>query len=201
MRQTLLVFIAISIAAHAAVLVFVSPFERGTVPATSAELKVVILQPEPLPAAHVEPPAPVPPSRARAPAATLSSVTTVAGSRQPAPVATLPLSVPVAAGTVPVAPAGPEPQPPRSQDQPATAGAPAIALLASAAYLRTPAPLYPPAALRAGEQGTVTLRVLVTREGLAARVDIEKSSGSPHLDAAALETVKAWRFVPAPVWR
>jgi protein TonB len=43
----------------------------------------------------------------------------------------------------------------------------------------------------------VTLRVLVTREGRAARVDIEKSSGSNRLDAAALEAVKAWRFVPA----
>jgi protein TonB len=67
----------------------------------------------------------------------------------------------------------------------------------SAAYLRNPAPHYPLEARRAGEQGTVTLRVLVTREGRAARVDIEKSSGSNRLDAAALEAVKAWRFVPA----
>jgi protein TonB len=28
-------------------------------------------------------------------------------------------------------------------------------------------------------------------------VAVEKSSGSPHLDAAALEAVKAWRFTPA----
>ena len=67
----------------------------------------------------------------------------------------------------------------------------------SAAYLRNPAPRYPLASRRAGEQGTVTLRVLVTREGLASRVAVEKSSGSPHLDAAALEAVKAWRFAPA----
>jgi len=67
----------------------------------------------------------------------------------------------------------------------------------NAAYLRNPSPRYPANARRAGTQGTVTLRVQVTREGLVARVDVEKSSGSPHLDAAALEAVKAWRFVPA----
>jgi protein TonB len=67
----------------------------------------------------------------------------------------------------------------------------------SAAYLRNPAPRYPVAARRAGEQGTVTLRVLVMRDGQPARVDVEKSSGSAHLDAAALEAVKVWRFVPA----
>ena len=67
----------------------------------------------------------------------------------------------------------------------------------NAAYLSNLAPPYPVAARRAGEQGTVTLRVRVTREGLASRVAVEKSSGSPHLDAAALEAVKAWRFAPA----
>ncbi|MBI2509585.1 MAG: energy transducer TonB, partial [Betaproteobacteria bacterium] len=67
----------------------------------------------------------------------------------------------------------------------------------SAAYLRNPPPRYPLAARRAGEQGTVTLRVLITREGLPARVELEKSSGSGHLDAAALEAVRSWRFEPA----
>jgi protein TonB len=67
----------------------------------------------------------------------------------------------------------------------------------SAVYLRNPPPRYPLAARRAGEQGTVTLRVLVTREGLPARVDIEKTSGSPHLDSAALKTISTWQFAPA----
>jgi protein TonB len=67
----------------------------------------------------------------------------------------------------------------------------------NAAYLQNPLPRYPVAARRAGEQGTVILRVLVSREGAAVRVELDKSSGSPHLDAAARETVKAWRFTPA----
>jgi protein TonB len=66
-----------------------------------------------------------------------------------------------------------------------------------AAYLSNPAPRYPDAARRSGEQGTVKLRVQVARDGVASRVAVEKSSGSPHLDAAALEAVKAWRFAPA----
>ncbi len=67
----------------------------------------------------------------------------------------------------------------------------------NAAYLRNPPPLYPLVARRNGEQGTVTLKVRVTREGMAASVAVEKTSGSFHLDNAALETVRTWRFVPA----
>jgi protein TonB len=67
----------------------------------------------------------------------------------------------------------------------------------NAAYLRNPAPLYPEAARRSGEQGMVTLRVRVARDGAASSVAVERSSGSPHLDAAAQEAVKAWRFTPA----
>jgi protein TonB len=67
----------------------------------------------------------------------------------------------------------------------------------SAAYLRNPPPPYPAAARRSGEEGTVTLRVLVTVEGLPARIELERSSGSRLLDAAAIEAVRGWRFQPA----
>ena len=66
-----------------------------------------------------------------------------------------------------------------------------------AVYLSNPAPVYPPAARRAGEQGTVMLRVLVKRDGLPSRVEIEKSSGSLLLDTAARNAVWGWRFAPA----
>jgi protein TonB len=64
-------------------------------------------------------------------------------------------------------------------------------------YLRNPPPPYPLVARRNGEQGKVILRVRVTRDGVPARVDIEKTSSFVHLDDAALETVRTWRFVPA----
>jgi protein TonB len=66
-----------------------------------------------------------------------------------------------------------------------------------AAYLKNPEPPYPPAAVRAGQQGTVMLRVMVKRDGLPSRVEIEKSSGHRLLDTAAQDQVWSWRFVPA----
>ena len=67
----------------------------------------------------------------------------------------------------------------------------------NAAYLRNPPPRYPVSARRNGEQGTVTLRVLVTREGVPATVTVHTTSGSSALDQAAAEAVKGWRFTPA----
>lgn len=65
------------------------------------------------------------------------------------------------------------------------------------AYLNNPAPAYPGLARRLGEEGTVRLRVWVSREGRAGKVELAQSTGSPRLDRAALETVSRWRFEPA----
>lgn len=62
-----------------------------------------------------------------------------------------------------------------------------------------PVPPYPPLARRLGEQGTVVLRILVTTDGRADRVEIKKSSGSPTLDRSAETTLKQWRFIPAKI--
>ena len=56
---------------------------------------------------------------------------------------------------------------------------------------------YPRLARRNGDEGTVMLRVLVTRDGRAAKVELDKTSGSSLLDGAAMDAVKEWRFVPA----
>ena len=48
-----------------------------------------------------------------------------------------------------------------------------------------------------GEEGRVILRVLVTPQGAAETLEVKTSSGSPRLDAAAVNTVRNWRFVPA----
>jgi len=58
-------------------------------------------------------------------------------------------------------------------------------------------PEYPPASRRAGEEGTVTLKVLVSENGRASEVSVAKSSGFPKLDEAAIKEVQRnWRFVP-----
>lgn len=65
------------------------------------------------------------------------------------------------------------------------------------AYLNNPAPEYPRLSQRAGEEGRVLLRVLVSAEGHPESVEIFKSSGYERLDKAALNAVKQWRFEPA----
>jgi len=64
-------------------------------------------------------------------------------------------------------------------------------------YLNNPPPAYPRRARRDGIEGTVTLKVLVTAAGTPGLVALFTSSGSDALDRAALNAIKAWRFVPA----
>ncbi len=67
-----------------------------------------------------------------------------------------------------------------------------------AAYLSNPAPVYPSASKRMGEEGRVLLRVQVGADGRPTDVSIAKSSGFSRLDDVARETVlRSWRFVPA----
>lgn len=91
-------------------------------------------------------------------------------------------------------------EPLRAADEtkaPSRADPPLMPPTFSAAYLRNPAPAYPVAARRSGEQGTVVLKVLVSPDGAPARVELDQTSGSKSLDSAALDAVKGWRFVPA----
>ena len=64
-------------------------------------------------------------------------------------------------------------------------------------YLNNPAPDYPSMSRRLGEEGRVLMKVLVSVEGAAEDVQIEKTSGSERLDNAAVNAVKRWRFIPA----
>ncbi len=65
------------------------------------------------------------------------------------------------------------------------------------AYLNNPAPEYPRLSQRAGEEGKVLMKVLVSAEGRPESVDVIKSSGFERLDKAAVTAVKQWRFEPA----
>jgi protein TonB len=58
-------------------------------------------------------------------------------------------------------------------------------------------PVYPPASRRAGEEGTVRLKVLVDTNGRASNVAVMQSSGFTRLDQAAMDAVRKWRFVAA----
>jgi len=62
---------------------------------------------------------------------------------------------------------------------------------------QNPPPVYPPAALRSGESGTVLVRVEVDANGTPAGVALVQRSGSRELDRAAMEAVRKWRFQPA----
>lgn len=63
--------------------------------------------------------------------------------------------------------------------------------------LSAPVPPYPPLARREGTEGKVKLKVLISEEGRVNGVSLFRSSGSPLLDQAALETLEKWRFSPA----
>jgi len=58
-------------------------------------------------------------------------------------------------------------------------------------------PSYPLDAAFRGEQGTVTLLIHVSPDGLVSSVDIVRSSGFSALDHAAEDAVVTWHFLPA----
>ncbi len=60
-----------------------------------------------------------------------------------------------------------------------------------------PKPEYPFVARNRGYQGRVVLQVDVLPDGTAGGVELTSSSGYDSLDAAAVRTVRQWRFVPA----
>lgn len=108
----------------------------------------------------------------------------------PKPVAK-PVPKPVETPPPPVAAPAPTPTPAPPAPAPVTPPS------ANAAYLKNPAPEYPQMAQRRGWEGTVLLRVEVTASGKPGQIQIQKSSGRPALDDAALAAVKRWSFVPA----
>jgi protein TonB len=83
------------------------------------------------------------------------------------------------------------------QAAPAAPAAPAGPRVISAVeYIRAPQPVYPSVSRRMGEQGVVTLRVLVNEKGHAEQASIQKSSGSSNLDEAGRAAVMRALFKP-----
>ena len=103
----------------------------------------------------------------------------------------------------PVAPAAPvEAGPP-----PAATAAPRTVSASQLGFLVPPNPVYPGTSRRAGQQGTVMVRVLVDIAGRPAQVSVQGSSGHAALDESAVSAVRAAKFRPyadgglaQPVW-
>jgi protein TonB len=57
--------------------------------------------------------------------------------------------------------------------------------------------VYPIGSQSKGEEGTVTLTVLVRPNGRGTKVKLINSSGFQDLDIAAIQTVMNWHFLPA----
>lgn len=69
-------------------------------------------------------------------------------------------------------------------------------LVTGVEYIQPPQADYPPLSRRMGEEGKVTLRVLVNEKGRAEKVEIQKSSGSNRLDEAARIAILRALFKP-----
>lgn len=149
------------------------------------------IEPEPLPPRPQVLPRPVqPPPVLAAKADAPTPVAVPAPPPEPEPIpevlpAPEPIPEPVrtvAAAVAPAPPASPAPVVPPRFD---------------ADYLDNPAPVYPALSRRLREEGRVLLRVFVSSEGRAVRVEVRDSSGHERLDGAARTAVEHWRFVPA----
>lgn len=94
---------------------------------------------------------------------------------------------PAPAPSPPPAPASP-PRPPAVQVGPSRGP--------SLAEGNAPA-AYPLAARRRGLEGTTVVHASIDPTGQVTRAEVARSSGVEEIDAAALDAVRSWRFVPA----
>ncbi len=105
-----------------------------------------------------------------------------------------------------VSPVVADPPPPSALAGRGPAGAPAPSHLlqssgvvptAKPRYRTNPTPEYPIASRRRREEGVVLLDVAVDMSGTPTAISINRSSGHPSLDRAALDAVRRWTFEPA----
>lgn len=66
-----------------------------------------------------------------------------------------------------------------------------------ATYAAISPPKYPAESIKARSAGDVFLRVLVGADGLPQQIEVDRTSGDPRLDEAAMASVRKWRFNPA----
>lgn len=115
----------------------------------------------------------------------------------PPPRVALSTSPPVAAAVQrtpdPPAPAPAAPAAPAAQPASSAGTGPVKADLTSN-LLSAPNPVFPMSSRRKRESGTVLLRVIVGEDGRVDQISVQRSSGFPALDEAALVAVRRWRW-------
>ncbi len=89
----------------------------------------------------------------------------------------------------------PVPVAPQAQ-APAVSPTPKVVQASQLGFLVPPNPVYPAPSRRAGQQGTVMVRVLVDIAGRPSQVSLHTSSGHAPLDQSALSAVRAAQFRP-----
>ena len=85
-------------------------------------------------------------------------------------------------------------QPSASPAAPSTAAQPTASNTLRA--ISTPAPAYPPAALRSGDSGEVVVEFTVNPDGSVSSPRVVRANPPRVFDRAALNAVRSWRFQP-----
>lgn len=166
----------------------------------------VLVAPEPAPAAPkqvVQAPPPKPETRPTPPKPVSKPAPTPVPKQEavrepvaePTPQAAA--SAPSAASTAPATPASSSTAPAQNNAPAQEATQAVTPPRTDAAHLNNPAPQYPALSRRLGEQGRVMVDVYILPDGSVGEIKLNRSSGFPRLDAAALQAVKNWKFVPA----
>jgi protein TonB len=116
----------------------------------------------------------------------------------PAKVELPPVSQPVVAALAPPpAPAPAAAAAPKAAPAAASAGSGPVSVANLNTNLLSGAPpAYPMGSRRKREQGTVVLRLVIGEDGRVVDVSVQRSSGFPALDQAALGAVRKWRWSP-----
>jgi len=156
----------------------------------------VLVAPEPKPSPPPPKPVPPPPKPEPKPVPTPKPVAKPTPKPTPKPEPVREVAPEPVQQAAPAAPA--PPAPPVQQATPAPeAPAPVTPPRTDAAHLNNPAPQYPALSRRLGEQGRVMLDVYILPDGSVGEIKLNRSSGFPRLDNAALQAVKTWKYVPA----
>ncbi|MGC7406688.1 energy transducer TonB [Pandoraea pneumonica] len=163
--------------------------EKATIEPTTFTATIIPLTPAPTPPQPAPPkPQPEPPKPKVAPPPPKPRVQPQNAITQKAePVAPPQAQVEPTQNAAPTPPAPPAPTP---------APAPSGPIEGLAVKCEEPRVVYPTQSRRVGEEGTVTLRLVIDTRGVVSSANVVKSSGFPRLDQAARTAALAMRCAP-----